>query len=115
MLPFITANNILMKISRTYATKETTSRLQAALCWVLTIANGLRFIPDSSSPLEHIHHVLCQVMQFLQASTGRYVSWLQTGAAYSATEYNNMHLKSNIHFIIIRVQWTIVHKLDCII
>ena len=37
LLPFITANNLWMEFSRTYATKETTSRLQAALCWGLTI------------------------------------------------------------------------------
>ena len=60
-----------MEISGTYATKETTSRLQAALCWGLTIyiiQSGLRLIPVSS-PLEHIliHHVLRQVVQFRQA------------------------------------------------
>ena len=68
MLPFITANNLWMEISRTYATKETTSRLQATLCWVLT-NSGLRLIPISSSPLEHIHHVLCHVVSFRQAGT----------------------------------------------
>ena len=34
------------------------------------IESGLRLIPVSSSPLEHIHHVLCQVVQFWQACTG---------------------------------------------
>ena len=34
MLSFITANNLWMEISRTYTTKETTFRFQAARYWV---------------------------------------------------------------------------------
>ena len=70
MLSFITANNLCLVISRTYATKETTSRLQVTLLGSDRIEIGLRLIPVSSSPLEHIHHVLCQVVQFRQAGTG---------------------------------------------
>ena len=41
-----------------YATKETTSRFHAALLGSNHIENGLLLSPVSSSPLEHIHHVL---------------------------------------------------------
>ena len=50
-----------MEISRTYATKETTSSY--SLLGYDHIESGLRLIPVSS-PLEHIHHVLCQVVRF---------------------------------------------------
>ena len=70
MLPFITANIFGWKSAGRTLLKKNFYTSSYSLLGSDHIESGLGLIPVSSSPLEYIHHVLCQVVQFRQAGTG---------------------------------------------